>query len=249
MHLIYLYRFWGVFQNTLVGPWKKDNDFVTHIAFKILNPTDRYVDFEGVSLTKLYEGDYDCVEPDYGKPCCRFPQPYYCGDCVCDYCEVGCMEGFMNTVDHPHPDYAGFSIHIHAFDKDITTMDYNVPYQLGTAGHYHDYIQVVLGYQTGDIAPAYHNIECSKSAHLGELSLHYFNIWITRTGENTWRIDVGIDEEGNIIDQFFFLEEYYYEKSEGKGKKGKGGSTSYYSTLCAGGNFHFTFNLVKESTQ
>lgn len=232
------------------GPWKKDNDFYTRIEFKLSNPTLRYVDFEfgeGFSLQKLYEEDYPYVEPDYGKPCCTFPPPYYCESCLCDSCDCLCMQDFMNLEFHPYTndtdptqDYAFFAIVIEAFDQDILSMSTNEPYQLGQSGHEHDYIQLVLGYQTGNKEPTYHNIECSKSAHLGEASIHPFNIWITRTGENTWKVDVGTVGS----QQFLFLEEYYYETIT-RGKKTK---TEWFSTLYAGGDFYFTFYLIRIPT-
>jgi len=229
------------------GAWSGDNDFVTYIGFKISNLTNRYVDFDGVSLTQLHEGDYPYIDPDYGKPCSVFPPPYDgCGGYLCDNCYPSCMQDFMNKALHPYTNdeestYRYFIIEIHAFDKDILTMDDGESYLLGTYGHYHDYIEMTLRYQTGAREPTYHNIDCSKSAHLGEASINPFNIWITRTGENTWRIDVGINGK-TIVDQFLFLEEYYYETIQ-RGKKNK--LAGWYSTLYAGGNFHFTFNLIR----
>ena len=214
-------------KNRLSGPWKKDNDFVTHIAFKISNPTDRYVDFDGVSLEYVDPSQYDFVDPDIGYPCCVFPPPYDQQN-TCNYCAISsCMQDFMNGVVHPSEDYAFFLIDIHAFDIDITTMDYSVPYKLGDFGHYHDYINMHINYQNQTAGPTYHNIICSKSAHKGTEG-RPFNIWITRTGEDTWRIDVG-----TISEQFFFfVEEYYYDQGEA------------YSTLYQGGYFYFTFDLI-----
>ena len=114
----------------------------------------------------------------------------------------------------------------------------NERYQLGQYGHYHDYIDMTLRYQTGSREPTYHNIDCSKSAHLGEESLNPFNIWITRTGEDAWKIEVGTIE----LPQFLFVEEYYYETTQ-RGKKTT--IDGWYSTLFAGGNFHFTFDLIR----
>ena len=228
------------------GAWRRDNDFVTYIGFKIQNTTTRYVDFEGVELTKLYEGNYDWIEPDYGKPCSVFPSPYNTCKALCDSCTVDCMQNFMNNEFHPYTNdeestYRYFLIELHAFDKDILTMGDDESYLLGTYGHYHDYIDMTLRYQTGDRAPTYHNIDFSKSAHLGEASVHPFNIWITRTGDNTWKIDVGTIE----LPQFLFGEEYYYETTQ-RGNKIK--LAGWYSTLYAGGNFHFTFDLIRTSS-
>ena len=219
-------------KNRLSGPWKKDNDFVTHIAFKISNSANnyRYVDFDGVSLEYVDPSQYDFVDPDIGYPCCVFPLSgnpclgLLSNDCA----ECFCMQDFMNGVDHPSEGYAFFLIDIHAFDIDITTMDHNVQYKLGDFGHYHDYINMYINYQNQTADPTYHNIICSKSAHKGTEG-RPFNIWITRTGEDTWRIDVG-----TISEQFFFfVEEYYYEQGE------------VYSTLYQGGYFYFTFDLIK----
>ncbi|MCK4789502.1 MAG: hypothetical protein KAV87_37520 [Desulfobacteraceae bacterium] len=224
-------------KNKLGGPWGKDNDFVTHIRFKISNPTDRYVNFEEVSLGYLDPDEYDCVEPDIGYSCCVFPlESNPCPDYVSNYCaECSCMQEFMNGEFHPYIDttdstYRFFLIEIHAFDKDLFTMGTGESYHLGQEGHYHDYIKMILRYQTGDREPTYHNIDCSKSAHLGEQSKHPFNIWITRTGENTWAVD--------IVDQFLFLEENYYEQI----RKNK---VEWYSTLYQGGYFHFNFDLIR----
>jgi len=153
------------------------------------------------------------------------------------------MQDFINNEFHPFTNgadstYRYFLIGLHAFDQDILTMELGEPYQLGQYGHYHDYIVMTLRYQTGDREPAYHNIDCSKSAHLGEASIHPFNIWITRTGENTWTIDVGKIESP----QFLFLEEYYYETIQ-RGKKTT--IDGWYSTLFAGGELHFTFELIR----
>jgi len=224
------------------GTWRRDNNFVTYIGFKISNPSDRYVDFGGVSLTQLHYGDYPCVEPDYGKPCSVFPPSLPPYD-VCDSCVPSIMEDFLNEEMHPYTateesTYRYFIIELRAFDKDILTMGDGESYLLGQEGHYHDYINITLRYQTGDRAPTYHNIDFSKSAHLGEASLNPFNIWITRTGENTWTVDVGTVEDP----QFLFLEEYYYETIQ-RGKKIK--LAGWYSTLYAGGNFHFTFDLIR----
>jgi hypothetical protein len=138
------------------------------------------------------------------------------------------MQDFMNGVYHPSEDYAFFSIDIHATDIDIINMGYNVPYKLGDFGHYHDYINMDINYQNQTADPTYHNIVCSKSAHKGTEG-RPFNIWITRTGEDTWRIEVGTLSE----QFFFFVEEYYYEQGE------------VYSTLYQGGEFYFTFDLIK----
>ena len=227
-------------KNKLSGPWGKDNDFVTHIAFKISNLTERYVDFEDVSLGYIDPSQYDYVDPDYGKPCCVFPPPYN-NQNTCNNCAYyTCMQGFMNEVVHPSEDYAFFLIDIHAFDIDITNMGHNAPYKLGDFGHYHDYINMYINYQNQTADPTYHNIICSKSAHKGTAGRPFY-IWITRTGENTWTIDVGTNSD----QFFFFVEEYYYEKSGGN-KKGKGKTvTEVYSTLYQGGNFHFTFDLIR----
>ena len=98
-------------------------------------------------------------------------------------------------------------------------------------------------YQRADkyTEPTYHNILCSKSAHRGTEG-RPFNIWITRTEENTWKIDVGTSDNKF----FFFIEDYYYEKTEGRKGKSK---TEFYSTLYQGGEFYFTFNLIKETAQ
>jgi hypothetical protein len=225
------------------GTLRQYYDFVTRIVFKISTPTTRWVNFEEISLQKLYEGDYPSIDPDYGKPCCVFPPPYnYCAACICDNCEPLCMQDFMNGAFHPVEDYASFFIELQAFDKDILTMAVDESYKLGTSGHDHDFIVMTLAYQTGSREPTYHNIECSKSAHLGEGSLHAFNIWITRTAQDAWTVDVGIDgETKQIVDQFLFVEEFYYETSQ----KGKKTATAWYSTLFAGGNLHFSLNLRK----
>ena len=225
------------------GAWRKDNDFVTYIGFKISNPSDRHVDFDGISLTQLHEGDYPYIDPDYGKPCSVFPFPYDGYQFLCDACDVFSMQGFLNGELHPYTNteestYRYFIIELRAFDKDILTMENGESYLLGQEGHYHDYIDIALRYQTGDRAPTYHNIDFSKSAHLGEASLNPFNIWITRTGNNTWKIEVGKIESP----QFLFLEEYYYETSQ-RGKKTT--IAGWYSTLFAGGDFNFTFDLIR----
>jgi hypothetical protein len=225
------------------GAWRKDNDFVTYIGFKISNPTDRHVDFEDVFLSKLHEGDYPYIDPDYGKPCSVFPSPYEGCQNLCDTCDPFCMQNFINNEYHPYTNveestYRYFLIELHAFDKDILTMGPGESYLLGTYGHYHDYVMMTLRYQTGDREPTYHNIECRKSAHLGEASINPFNIWITRTGEDTWRIDVGTIEDP----QFLFLEEYYYETIQ-RGKRTT--IDGWYSTLFAGGDFYFSFELIR----
>ncbi|MFC2142086.1 hypothetical protein ACFLR7_04040 [Acidobacteriota bacterium] len=225
------------------GAWRRDNDFVTYIGFKILNPTTRYVDFEDVLLSKLQEGDYPYIDPDYGKSCSVFPPPYDGCQDFCDTCDPFCMQDFMNGVFHPYTNgeestYRYFLIELHAFDKDILTMDPGESYLLGTDGHLHDYIMMTLRYQTEGREPTYHNIECRKSAHLGEASIHPFNIWISRTGEDTWRIDVGTI----ALPQFLFLEEYYYETIQ-RGKKTT--IDGWYSTLFAGGDFYFSFELIR----
>jgi hypothetical protein len=156
------------------------------------------------------------------------------------------MHDFIVGYHHPYTNeadatqnYAGFRIEIHAFDHSLTDMGIGEDYKLGQSGHEHDYLDMILGYQTEDREPTYHNIECSKSAHLGEASVHPFNIWITRKDENTWTIDVGI--EGNP--QFLFIREYYYEKTgKGKGKK------NWYSTLFQGVDVHFTLDLIRTTT-
>jgi len=225
------------------GAWRKDNDFVTYIGFKISNPTDRYVDFGGVSLIQHHEGDYPSIDPDYGKPCSVFPPPY--DDCgyLCDNCYPSCMQNFINNEVHPYTNgadstYRYFLIGLHAFDKDILTMENGESYLLGQYGHYHDYIEMTLRYQTGTREPTYHNIDFSKSAHLGEASVHPFNIWITRIDDDKWQIYVGTIESP----QFLFLEEYYFETKQ-RGKKTT--IAGWYSTLFAGGNFHFTFDLIR----
>ncbi len=217
-------------KNMLSGPWKKDNDFITYIGFKISNSANnyRYVDFDLVSLIYVDPSQYDYVDPDIGYPCCVFPPSYDQQD-ICNICAYdSCMQDFMNGVGHPSEDYAFFSIDIHATDLDITNMGYHVPYKLGDFGHYHDYINMDINYQNQTADPTYHNIVCSKSAHKATEG-RPFNIWITRTEENTWKIDVGTYED--IF--FFFVEEYYYEQGE------------VYSTLYQGGEFYFTFDLIK----
>ena len=217
-------------KNRLSGPWKKDNDFITYIGFKISNSANnyRYVGFDDVLLAYVDPSIYDFVDPDIGYPCCVFP-PLYNQPDICNNCaSYTCMQAFMNGVNHPSEDYAFFSIDIHATDLDITNMDPNVPYKLGDFGHYHDYINMDINYQNQTADPTYHNIVCSKSAHKGTEGRH-FNIWITRKGDNTWRIDVGIHSE----QFFFFVEEYYYKQGE------------VYSTLYQGGYFYFTFDLIK----
>lgn len=226
------------------GAWRKDNDFVTYIGFKISNPTGRHVDFDGISLTQLHLGDYPYIDPDYGYPCSVFPYPYNVIQTVCDECDSFGMENFINNEFHPYTNdadstsYEYFIFELRAFDKDILTMEPNESYQLGQYGHYHDYIGMTLRYQTGTREPTYHNIDFSKSAHLGEESRNPFRIWITRTGENAWKIEVGTIESP----QFLFLEEYYYETIQIR-KKIK--LTGWYSTLFAGGDFHFTFDLIR----
>lgn len=225
------------------GAWRKDNDFVTYIGFKISNPTGRYVNFKEVFLEYLDPSQYDFVDPDIGYPCCVFPLYNDCPGCLsngCAFCT--CMQKFMNGADHPYTNsddstYRYFLIELHAFDEDILTMETNERYQLGQEGHYHDYIEMFMCYQTGDRYPTYHNIYCSKSAHLGDESEHPFNIWITRKDENTWTIDVGTINDR----QFLFLEEYYYETIT----RGKKTTTERYSTLFQGGDFHFTFDLIR----
>ena len=75
-------------KNRLSGPWKKDNDFITYIGFKISNSANnyRYVDFDLVSLTEVDPSQYDYVDPDIGYPCCVFPSPYnqqnICNNCA-----------------------------------------------------------------------------------------------------------------------------------------------------------------------
>ena len=216
-------------KNRLSGPWRKDNDFITYIGFKISNSANnyRYVNFDGVSLEYVDPSQYDFVDPDIGYPCCVFP-PLYDQQDICNNCaNYSCMQDFMNGEDHPSEDYAFFSIDIHATDLDITNMDFYAPYKLGDSGHYHDYINMDINYQNQTADPTYHNIVCSKSAHKGTEG-RPFNIWITRTGEDTWRIGVGTFEPF-----FFFVEEYYYEQGE------------VYSTLYQGGYFSFTFDLIK----
>jgi len=214
-------------KNKVRGPGKTANDFYSHIGFKISRPTSRYVNFKGVFLDYLNPEEYDCVDLDIGYPCCVFPlSSNPCVNLVSNNCaNCACMEDFMNNDLHPHSDYSFFLIELDAFDKDILTMDTGKPYQLGKSGHYHDHIQMDFRYQTGNKEPIYHNIYCSKSAHEDPL-----NIWITRTGENTWTIDVGT----KYFPQFLFLEEYYFEKGN-----------KFYSTLFQGGFFHFTFDLVR----
>jgi len=227
------------------GAYRRDNDFVTSIFFKIANPTApyRHVDFNGVNLTKLVEGEYDYVEPDYGYLCCIFPGQDVCQD-ICDNCLIGCMENFLNDSFHPYTvdadsTYRYFIIELLAYDKDILTMDIGESYNLGQEGHYHDYFAMRLIYQTQDREPTYHNIDCCKSAHAGEESIHPFNIWITRTGEDIWTVDVG--KSGNP--QMLFLEEYYYDAIK-RGKKHYT-LTGWYSTLFAIGEFLFSFDLKR----
>jgi len=234
--------------NKMSGTWGKDNDFVTHISFKLSNSTSNYhyVGFEGVpAFSNINPNDYDYVDPDYGKPCCVFPQQT--NDVLCNECRFStCMNEFMVGRVHPDTDYAFFLIDIRAFDKDILNMDFGelYRYQLGQPGHEHDYINMKINYQRSDIytEPTYHNILCSKSAHRG-MEGRPFNIWIERIDENTWKIDVGSPEDDTF---FFFVEEYYYEKTEGRKGKSK---TEFYSTLYQGGEFYFTFNLIKETPQ
>ena len=223
------------------GAYRRDNDFVTSIFFKIANPTNpyRYVEFNGVNLTKLFEGDYDWIEPDYGCLCCVFPGQD--GQDICDNCSINCMEGFLNDAFHPYTTdadstYRYFIIELLAYDKDILTMEIGESYQLGQYGHYHDYFSMRLIYQTQDREPTYHNIDCCKSAHGGEGSIHPFNIWITRTGENRWTLDIGKSGDPQIL----FLEEYYYDAIK-RGKHYK--LTGWYSTLFAKGEFLFSFDL------
>lgn len=226
------------------GAYHRDNDFVTSIFFKIANPTDpyRHVGFEGVLLDKLVEGDYDFIEPDYGYLCCVFPGQEL-GQDICDNCSINCMQNFLNDEFHPYKDdvdstYRYFIIELLAYDLDILTMDEYAPYKLGQYGHYHDYFEIRLLYQTQDREPNFHNILCRKSAHAGEESVYPFNIWITRTGEDTWKVEVGTLGDPQML----YLEEYYYDAIK-RGKNYK--LTGWYSTLFAQGEFHFTFDLIR----
>lgn len=218
------------------------NSFVTDIGFRISTPTERRVHFSGVSLDPLDPNDYEFVDPDLDRPCCLFPVPVS-GPCcgltsnACSDCS--CIQDFLNYAGHPYTDvelstYRYFLVEIDAFDKDLDLMSSGESYQLGQTGHLNDFVRVSMVYQTSDREPTYHNISLEKSAHLGEASLHPFNVWIKRTGDSRWTVEVGRAD----APQFLFAEEWYYERT------GKRRIVSY-STLFQGGDFYFTFDLIK----
>lgn len=237
-------------KTSIIGGNRKDNHFETSIRFRIPAPSGRHVSFNGVSLEYLNPNDYDFVDPDIGYPCCVFPTE--AGECgvspVANACAAcSCMATFMNGASHPYvgdpttSTYAFFLIEIHAFDKDLLTMADGEKYQLGQTGHLNDYIVMSLRYQTGDRAPVFHNIDLSKSAHLGEQSRYPFNIWITRTDGDSWIVEVGRGTERET-QQFLYAEEYYYDPGRGGGRR-----NLWYSTLFQGGYFAFTLDLKRTS--
>ena len=196
------------------------------LLFKLVNPTDEYVEFNGVIL-----GEPIKQYPENGDPC-AFP-----GDC--DLAVPYCMQCFLNQQQHPYSsdseDYDHVYIKFWIWGYDIETMPTNEPYQLGTYSD-NDRIRIKTGYTPVNTCfreePAYHDIICQKYAEDGMNGL--LNIWIEKIGDNKWQI------YGDVSD-LPVKETYCIEK------KDKGWVSKTVTTLEATGNFSFVMDWIKKS--
>lgn len=190
------------------------------LLFKLVNPTIRYVEFSGVSLSE------EATEyPEYGAPC------VLAGDCGLGVPD--CMECFLNQQQHPYSsnsvDYDHVYIKFWIWRYDIENMPIYAPYKLGTNSN-SDRIRIKTGYTPVNTCfreePAYHDIICQKYAD------GLLNIWIEKIDDNKWQI------YGDVSD-LPVQESYCIEK------KDKGWVSTTVTTLEATGNFSFVMDWIK----
>ncbi len=197
--------------------------------FKLVNPTDKYVAFNGVSLDMNVT-----VYPENGSHCV-FP-----GTCGQNGSIPTCMECFLNQ-EHPYSmdvDYDHVYIKFWMYDYEIENMTVGETYQLGSNSN-GDRIRIKMGYTPVNTCyreePLYHNIICQKYAEDGPL-----NTWIEKTDENKWRIYVG-----NSTPVYLPVEESYCIE-----EKNRGWVSKTVKTLEARGDFSFQMVWIKNpSTQ
>lgn len=186
--------------------------------FKLVNPTDKYAAFDGVSLNNPIQ---------YEENICVFLGS--CGSAV-----PGCMQCFLNQ-NHPYSnseDYDHVYIKFWIYKYDIEAMSTSETYQLGTNSN-SDRIRIKTGYTPVNTCsreePAYHDIICQKYADDGPL-----NILIKRLGENKWQIYGDVNDLP--VKETYCIEE-----------KQKGWVSKTVTTLEATGDFSFMMDFIKKS--
>ena len=193
------------------------------LLFKLVNPTDKYVEFSDVSLTASiqYEGSV-----------CVFPE-------ICSSTDPDCLHCFLNQR-HPYSnseDYDHVYIKFWIWGYDIESMDPDDTYQLGSGDwtSSSDRIRIKTGYTPVNTCfreePAYHNILCEKYAD------ELLNIWIERRDAKTWRIYVGQFNGDTVtlpVKETYCIEE-----------KQKGWVSKTVPTLEATGDFSFKIDWIK----
>ena len=203
--------------------------------FKLVNPTNEYVVFNGVNLT------LNNINPD--ERICAFPEI-----CDSDVPYPYCMQCFLNQ-NHPYSsdsvEYDHIYIKFWIWGYDIEAMSPGYTYQLGLADFTssNDRIRIKTGYTPVNTCfreePYYHNILCQKYAEDAENGL--LNIWIERDqqDQNKWRIYVGKYDEGPAslpVKETYCIEE-----------KQKGWVSKTVTTLEATGDFYFIMDWIKKS--
>ncbi len=189
------------------------------LLFKLVNPTDEYVEFRDVLLTDPIPN---------GENVCAFPE-------ICSSTEPNCLQCFLNQ-QHPYSNpYSNSEDYDHVYIKfwiwkyDIEAMEKDDTYQLG-ANSSSDRIRIKTSYTPVNTCfreePAYHDIICQKYAD------EPLNIWIVKLGDNKWRI------YGNVSD-LPVNESYCIEK------KDKGWVSKTVTTIEATGNFSFMMDWIK----
>lgn len=194
--------------------------------FKLVNPTDKSVEFNGVSLT-------DPIP--YEENVCVFLE-------ICSSAEPDCLQCFLNQR-HPYSnpdsnseDYDHVYIKFWIWGYDIEDMEEGEIYSLGAVSNPYsgsDRIRIKTGYTPVNTCsrsePAYHDIICQKYAEDGLL-----NIWIKKLGDNKWQI------YGDVSD-LPVKETYCIEE------KLKGWVSKTVTTLESTGYFSFQMDWIKKS--
>jgi hypothetical protein len=199
------------------------------LLFKLVNPTDEYVEFSDVLLT---------IADQYGENVCVFPGS--CGSTVPD-----CMECFLNKK-HPYTnseDYDHIYIKFWIWGYDIEDMEVGDIYSLGEESNPYsdsDRIRIKAGYTPVNTCfreePDYHDVICQKYAEDGEL-----NTWIKKISENRWSIYVGyMDDLTSTFRVTLPVEETYCIE-----EKQKGWVSKTVKTLVATGDFSFMMDWIK----